>query len=111
MISIFVCHFQEPPKEGEVETDSLRSMMAHLGHDQELDEAREHITGSLQDRVVHHDLDLITTQLQHLIRELETPASYGNSTDDADENIENYRKFESTVQVFHLYIAVVFCVN
>ncbi|XP_021966821.1 uncharacterized protein LOC110861999 isoform X1 [Folsomia candida] len=93
---------EEPPKEGEVETDSLRSMMAHLGHDQELDEAREHITGSLQDRVVHHDLDLITTQLQHLIRELETPASYGNSTDDADENIENYRKFESTVQTLQV---------
>lgn len=79
--------------------DSLRLMMAQLGHDQEFDGARANLVVGLREAVVQNDLTIISNQLQYLIVELEQPTNYGNCFEDAQENLENYSRFEETIEV------------
>jgi len=90
---------QEPPREGQEEVETLRLMMDHLGHDQELDAYRDALTKEVTDRLVRSDLDQISNQLEHLNDELGQPANYGNCLADAEANLKNYKAFETTAEV------------
>jgi hypothetical protein len=98
---VFTCviAMQEPPREGEEEVESLRRLMAHLGHDEELDTHRAMITRQVTDSIFRDDLFVISRQLQHLIDELATPANYGDNLLDAQANMDNFKRFETTAQV------------
>lgn len=79
--------------------ESLRLLMSHLGHDEEMDSYRDEMARKIRESLIYKDLEEIGSHMEDLIRKLEERPSYGNCSEDARKNLENFERFEKVVEV------------
>jgi len=77
----------------------LSEVMRREWIEERLGSTREALEGRLRAELVAADLAVIGEQLDDLVRELEKPPSYGDSLRDAQVVLQNFERFERTVEV------------
>jgi hypothetical protein len=73
--------------------------MRSEGLEERLSGLRETLESRLRDQMIQNDLRMIGAQLDELIADFDHPPSFGDNLQDAQINLDNFQRFEHTIEV------------